>query len=256
MSALEYRPGSSISAIDVARSALLLDIDGTLLDIAENPDAVSVPAELHDVLARLHTGFEGAVALISGRSVSRIDVLFPGLPVPVVGCHGAEMRLSAESGITQRVPPLPARLRRRLARLAEAHGGLFFEDKLYAMAVHYRAAPGLAPLLATEIAAICAEERADIDILHGKHVFEVKPKGIDKGGAVRALLAIAPFRDRHPIFVGDDVTDEAAFAVLGEYSGIGISVGSERAGATFVFASPQDVRRWLLSLSDGNPCAA
>jgi trehalose 6-phosphate phosphatase len=59
------------------------------------------------------------------------------------------------------------------------------------------------------------------------------------------LMKHAPFRGRRPIFVGDDITDESAFAVLPEFDGYGFSVGRQISGATGVFSEPRDVRHWL-----------
>ncbi len=259
MSLLESSQGVESLSIDPASCALLLDIDGTLLDIAENPDEVIVPAELHAVLARLQRGFGGAVALISGRSLSTIDHLFPHLALFVVGCHGAEVRLSLDAR-TEESPnesmrslyaePLSPNLRARLKRLGEAHPGVIVEDKIFSVALHYRSAPAEGPALRARAHEICAEAAGEgIGLLEGKGVVEVKPVGIDKGRALRTLLGTTPFRGRRPVFIGDDVTDEAAFAALGEFSGIGISVGRPMAGADHMLAGPGEVRTWLAALA-------
>ena len=73
-------------------------------------------------------------------------------------------------------------------------------------------------------------------------MIEIKPRGFDKGTGLRELMSSAPFTGRQPVFIGDDVTDEAAFAVLPEFSGIGFSVGGIVPGASFNFDGPKDVR--------------
>ena len=112
----------------------------------------------------------------------------------------------------------------------------------------------MAPHLGSEImkgvTAICKNERCDsLEILPGKLVVEIKPGGYDKGTGLREMMSVPPFTGRRPIFVGDDVTDNAAFAVLPDFGGAGFSVGGIVPGARFNFDGPQDVRRWLRRLN-------
>jgi trehalose 6-phosphate phosphatase len=242
----------SPDSIDIAHTALLLDVDGTLLDIAAAPDGVVVPRPLASTLGDLLAQSGGAMALVSGRTIATLDRLFAPLTMPAIGGHGAEMRPSSDGRITKRRPAsLGARLRRKLHALAGIDPRLLVEDKLHSVAVHYRLALQREDLLKREVEAIVAADReSDVESLFGKAVIEVKPKHFNKGTAVIELMERGPFAGRTPLFIGDDTTDESVFAILPELAGYGFSVGREMAGADGVFESPQAVRTWLARLSD------
>jgi len=248
------RPSKAIpspDAIDVAATALLLDVDGTLLDIASTPDGAVVPAPLAATLRNLLIHSRGAVALVSGRTIERLDRLFAPLKMPAIGGHGAEMRLSGDRPILQQRPAqLSERLRRRLHALAETDPRLLIEDKLHSIAVHYRLALQREDALRKEVDAMVAADRdSEVESLFGKAVIEVKPKHFNKGTAVTALMTHPPFAGRTPFFIGDDTTDEAVFAILRDLAGAGYSVGRPMAGADGLFDSPKAVRSWLVRLS-------
>ncbi len=235
-----------VEDFDFDAFAVLLDIDGTILDLAPTPAGVLVPSRLQSTLTTLWKWTGGALALISGRPLDDIDRVFAPLELPAVGGHGAEIRLAASHGkvIRSHVPLLDERIRRELLTLTAR--GIFIEDKGYSVAVHYRRAPEMERELHKAIAAIVAGvSGGKLEVLPGKAVIEVKPTGFNKGSAVLELLEHPPFKGRRPIFIGDDVTDEAAFAVLSEVNGIGFSVGRIIPGATGVFAGPAEVRDWL-----------
>ena len=78
----------------LSQTAILLDIDGTLLDLAPTPREVWVPPGLAKTLHRLLERTNGALALVSGRSLNDIDLIFAPDQFPAVGGHGAEMRIS------------------------------------------------------------------------------------------------------------------------------------------------------------------
>lgn len=242
----------SPDSIDVTHTALLLDVDGTLLDLASTPDGVVVPRPLASTLRDLLAQSGGAVALVSGRTIATLDRLFGPLAMPAIGGHGAEMRLSSDGPVTKRRPaPLGARLRRQLHALAGIDPRLLVEDKLHSVAVHYRLVLEREDLLKREVEAIVAADHAsEVESLFGKAVIEVKPKHFNKGTAVAELMTCEPFAGRTPLFIGDDTTDEAVFAILPELGGYGFSVGREMAGADGVFESPQAVRAWLARLSE------
>ena len=238
---------------DLRDLAVLLDVDGTILDIAPTPGEVTVPASLRRTLARLARATGGAVALVSGRPLDDLDALFAPLRLPAAGGHGAELRASVDGGAeVKRARPLDDDIRDRLAGIAESAPGVLVEDKGYALAVHYRLAPEHEPAVKQAVAAIKADwPREPIEVLPGKAVLEVKPAGFDKGAAVRSLMRHKPFAGRRPIFIGDDTTDESAFAALSEFDGVGFSVGREIPGTAYCFARPSEVRRWLARLSAG-----
>lgn len=239
------------ASVDLRRTALLLDVDGTLLDIAATPGGVVVPATLRATLERLLAQSRGAVALVSGRTIATLDRLFHPLELPAIGAHGAEMRLAPEGAVIKQHPPsLSDSVQERLHALSAVDPGLLIEDKLHSIAVHYRLALHQEEFLAKEIAAIVADEPGDeIEALPGKAVIEIKPSKFNKGTAVRALMGSAPFAGRTPLFIGDDRTDEAVFAVLPDLAGLGFSVGRRMPDADGVIPSPEHVRTWLAQLA-------
>ena len=237
--------------IDLARAALLLDVDGTLIDIAPTPDAVVVPGNLRDVLSHLRECVDGALALISGRSLDGLDALFSPLSFSGVGSHGAELR-STPKGKSEILAgePLSKGTVKTLQTIAKAHCGVLMEDKHYALALHYRRVPEVEAALAAALAQHMPEfEKEGLELLRGKENFEIRRRGINKGAGLIALMKHAPFRGRQPVFIGDDTTDEDALQVLPEFGGTGMSVGRRLRGASHVFAGPSDVRAWLAMLA-------
>jgi trehalose 6-phosphate phosphatase len=241
---------------DLRKVALLLDIDGTIVDIAPTPTAVRVTPGLEAALTRLVDLTGGALALVSGRSLADIDRLFAPLRLAAIGGHGAEFRPAHGEAAVARDPlGLEPELRRKLCAIAG--GGVTAEDKGYSVALHYRQAPERAALVSNAINAVCAAEpHAPIEILPGKAVIEVKHSGFSKATGVRELMTHAPFAGRRPIFLGDDTTDETVFAILPELDGIGISVGRKVAGTAGCFATPADVRAWLERLASADESVA
>jgi trehalose 6-phosphate phosphatase len=236
------------------RYAILLDVDGTILDIAPTPQEVHVPDSLCEALLRIGKRLDGALALVSGRPLSDLDRLFAPLRLPAVGGHGAEMRLAADGeAVARRAAPLDPRFRQCLKSAAARHSGIIVEDKEYSVALHYRLAPKEGLALVHDIRRACdAWADPSIRLLSGKAVVEVKGRDFDKGTGVRELMNHAPFFGRIPIFVGDDITDEDAFRVIPEFNGIGMSVGRKLPGVNGLFRSAGEVRRWLAWLS-GDP---
>jgi trehalose 6-phosphate phosphatase len=236
----------------LSKTAILLDIDGTLLDLAPTPREVWVPPDLLATLDRLRTKTSGALALVSGRSLNDIDLIFAPEEFSAVGGHGAEMRLMAGGeAATILAPPLPAELKRRLAAIARLSPGILLEDKGYSLALHYRLAPDAETAIREAIALIQSDLRdAPIELLPGKFVFEVKHSDFNKASGVRALMRRAPFAGRRPLFIGDDVTDESVFAIMGEYDGTAFSVGQRVRSVAGHFDAPGDVRKFLARLTD------
>jgi len=231
---------------DLRECAILLDVDGTILDIAPAPQEVRVPPALRHTLARLQELTGGALALVSGRSLSDIDLMFAPLQLAAIGGHGAELRPVPGSAPQTRAESLSADLKRQLAALTELGPGLLAEDKGYSLALHYRLAPELGPALHAAAIRICAQMPAGgVEIMPGKAVIEVIPARTSKALAVRELMIHPPFADRHPIFIGDDVTDEAVFDVIPQFGGWGFSVGRIVPGVKGHFDKPEDVRSWL-----------
>ncbi len=244
-------------AMHLAESAILLDIDGTLLDLAATPREVWVPPGLTTTLRTLHQRTAGALALVSGRSMNDIDLIFAPDIFPAIGGHGAEMRLSADAEAETRAPPIDRELKRRLATVAKLSPGILLEDKGYSLALHYRLAPHAENAIYEAVSLIRADlPNAPIEVLPGKCVCEIKQAGFDKASGVRALMRHAPFEGRRPVFIGDDVTDESVFATMPDLGGIAFSVGRRAQGVAGCFETPRDVRAWLARLIDGEAMSA
>lgn len=226
-------------------TALFLDIDGTLLDLARTPDMVKVPSDLRHALEHLSRELHGALAFVSGRSLESIDKLFTPFRPAAIGAHGGEIR--GHDGQVTRIAPLPDCVREIFTGLAEHIPGLLLEDKKSALALHYRLAPEARPVLQAAMdkhAGLFDSEK--IHILHGKAVFEARPLGVDKGTAVAKLAKQKPFAGRIVLFGGDDTTDLDVFKILPGLGGRGFSVGKKFPGAEHVFATPRAVRQWLV----------
>lgn len=233
------------SGLDLKKTALLLDVDGTIVDIGPSPDEVQVSGSLLRSLGRLYELSGGAVALVSGRRIGDLDRLFSPLALPSIGVHGAEMRVN-DGEIFYWAKALPTDLRRRLADVASIAPGVVVEDKDYSLALHYRKAPKHAERLRRHIAAARTAFPAEpTELLLGKAMFEVKRPGISKGESIRKLMAHAPFSGRMPVFIGDDVTDESVFEVLPEIGGKGFSVSRYFPGLAGIFKDPAQVRSAL-----------
>ncbi len=236
----------------LSRTAILLDIDGTLLDLAPTPREVWVPPDLALNLNRLLERTSGALALVSGRSLNDIDLIFAPELFPAVGGHGAEMRLSTDSeAVATHAPPMDKELKRRLASIARLSPGILLEDKGYSLALHYRLAPHAEKAIYEAVSLIRADlPNAPIEVLPGKCVCEIKHSGFTKASGVHELMTHEPFKGRRPLFIGDDVTDESVFAIMPDFDGLAFSVGRRAQGVAGHFDSPSDVRKFLASLLD------
>jgi trehalose 6-phosphate phosphatase len=232
--------------------AVLLDIDGTLLDLAPTPREVWVPPGLAKTLHRLLERTDGALALVSGRSLNDIDLIFAPDQFPAVGGHGAEMRIRGDAeAVAASAPPMDKELKRRLAAIAKLSPGILLEDKGYSLALHYRLAPHAEKAIYEAVSLIRADlPSAPIEVLPGKCVCEIKHAGFDKASGVRELMTQAPFKGRRPFFIGDDVTDESVFAIMPDMDGLAFSVGRRATGVAGHFDAPGDVREFLAHLLD------
>ena len=225
---------------------LFLDIDGTLLEHKDRPDDVVVDSALRSLLGRLAPALDGAVALISGRSIEDVERLFAPLVVPIAGLHGVEHRDS--QGTVHRHEMDERALgsaRAHLEHTAAQNPGLFFEDKGLSLALHYRTAPEAAPIAETAVRAVARDLGHRFEIQQGKMVWEVKPSGYDKGTAIEEYLAEPPFRGRVPVFLGDDLTDEVGFEWVNGQGGHSIKVGTGRTRAHWRLADARAVRGFL-----------
>jgi len=231
--------------------ALFLDVDGTLLEIASSPDAVRVPAGLPHTLQAACSREEGALAFITGRAIASFDRLFAPQVYPVAGLHGLERRDSMGHLHRPTIPPQELdHARRVLTDLQAVSAGLFLEDKGAGLAMHYRLAPGCETLVREVMTRLAGELGGRYMLRPGKCVWELAPAGYSKRGAIEAFMAEAPFAQRTPVFVGDDVTDEDGFAAVNELGGYSIRVGNiEDSKARHRFDSVSAVIAWLSARS-------
>ncbi len=228
-----------------ARCALLLDLDGTLLDFAPTPDQVVVPLGLPATLARLRDALDGALAVITGRPVEQIDALLPGIVPAVAGEHGGALRPAPDAAVVRPPSPaLPPGIMAQAETLAAAHPGVVVEAKPHGVVLHYRLAPDAGPALQAGFAPIAALVAEQFHIVAAHYAWELRPRGVDKGRAVAAIMALPAFAGRIPMFIGDDVTDEDGMVVARQMGGAGLFVPT-------VFGAPADVREWLAHSRDG-----
>src|SRR5438105_8056437 len=242
----------------LAETAILLDIDGTLLELMPTPREVWVPPGLADTLNGLHRRTNGAMALVSGRSLNDIDLIFAPDQYPAVGGHGAEMRIDPDSeSVASHAPPMDKELKRRLAAIAKLSPGILLEDKGYSLALHYRLAPHAEKAIYAAVSLIRADlPNAPIEVQPGKCVCEIKHSGFTKATGVRELMTHEPFKGRRPLFIGDDVTDESVFGIMPDFDGLAFSVGRRARGVAGHFDAPSDVREFLAHLLDDERDAA
>ncbi|MCC7548963.1 MAG: trehalose-phosphatase [Burkholderiales bacterium] len=231
--------------------ALFLDVDGTLLPIVARPQDVRVDAALRGLLTRLHAALDGALALVSGRSIAEIDQLFQPLVLPLAGQHGyerrdASLRLHRADALRQPLDEAAAALNDLSAR----HRGLLVEKKGASVALHYRLAPQLAEMARTQMKMLEERLAPEYELMAGKMVFELKPAQTDKGTAIRAFMHEAPFAGRVPVFLGDDATDEHGFAAVDALGGEAIKIGLGASCARWRLGGASDVRSWLNAALD------
>jgi trehalose 6-phosphate phosphatase len=224
-------------------SALFLDFDGTLADLAPQPEAVHVAHGLVSSLAELYELLDGALAIVSGRRLNDIDHFLTPLTLPAACEHGAQHRHADGRLTSLRAPDLTPVLAAANG-LADRHDGLRVEQKVAAVALHYRHAPALESLCRKVLSDVVARTPG-LELMEGKCVLEVKPAGVNKGLAIEAFLSEPPFKGRQPVFAGDDVTDEAGFAVVQRLGGQGLKVGDGPSLAQHRCDSPQALREWL-----------
>lgn len=225
--------------------ALFLDLDGTLIDLADRPDQVVLAPGVIETLTNLHAALDGAMALVTGRRLADADALLRPLRLPAAGLHGAEIREHPDT-LPQSETIAGRALRELVGRLQASLAGdpdLWLEDKGAAAALHYRAAPARAAE-ARELMQR-AVHGLGLDVIAGKAVFEARSPGIDKGTAVAHFMQRAPFSGRTPVFVGDDVTDEDGIAGAQSRGGFGVKVGTGTSAASLRLAGPAAVHAWL-----------
>jgi trehalose 6-phosphate phosphatase len=229
-----------------AHWAFFLDIDGTLLDIEGHPDEVHIERPEADLVAGLHRATGGALALVSGRPLAGIDMLFHPLKLPIAGQHGAERRDASGKRHRHRFPVealhrAAAPVRKFVAR----NEGLVFEDKGASVALHYRLAPQLEAAARAVVEEAAKTAGGAFELQVGKMVYELKPAGVDKGSAIVEFMSESPFAGRLPVFLGDDVTDETGFMAVNRLGGHSVKIGGGETAARWRLADPAAAKSWL-----------
>lgn len=225
-------------------ASLFLDFDGTLVPLADRPEAVEVPDMLHPLLARLGKALDGRLAIVSGRDVATLRERFGLSSMPVAGSHGSE--ISLEPGWIDR-PQAPDSLMaagEAFDAFAAQDAGLLVERKPLGVCLHYRRAPARE----TACRALAADlaDRHGLHLQDGKMMAELRSGNEHKGNAIRTLMARTPFDTGTPVFLGDDVTDEDGFAAVASLGGHGILVGPAReTAAQYRLDDVAEVHHWL-----------
>jgi trehalose 6-phosphate phosphatase len=170
-------------------------------------------------------------------------LIFAPLQLPSSGAHGAEWRLAPKSSVKS-LAPLPKKLRLKLACAFADMKGIRIEDKGYTFAVHYRQSPELANKIEKTLSVFIRKAEVSLTLIRGRKVFEVAQSSHDKGQALERLMATPLFKNRRPVFLGDDITDMSAIGACLKNGGVAARVGqgTPRRNA---FSSPETVRSWI-----------
>lgn len=245
-SASESRDFTSMSG----QIALFLDFDGTLVEIAPAPDEVQLDRQVAPALDSLRGVLGGALALVSGRPIPDLDNFLAPYSFDIAGLHGAQIRLDGE---IRSQSPAPEALRgalRELVRFANSHVGIIVEDKRISAALHWRLAPQLEEDALALVRSLARQAGPAVRLQEGKAVAELVPAEASKGSAITRLMQSAPYHGRTPVFIGDDITDEAGFATVNALGGLSIRIGSGDTCAARRIASPTALRSILLTAAE------
>lgn len=226
--------------------SLFLDFDGTLVDLVDRPEAIVVEPALRRLLETVRAGLIGRVALVSGRSIQQLDRFLGSAArdLAIVGSHGAEIR-SGPNLLSS--PARPFALQTAEVQFNEEFAdieGVGIEVKSFGVAIHYRLAP--ATKENAIITAATFAKKNGLELQHGKMMVEVRTRGHDKGSGIATLMSTTPFTGHTPIFVGDDLTDEAGFEMCEAMGGYGVLVGPAReTAARYRLHNVAAVHKWL-----------
>jgi trehalose 6-phosphate phosphatase len=228
------------------RAALLLDLDGTLIDIAPTPDAVVVPPDLPVTLRRLRARLDDALAVVSGRPIGEVEALLGDAPYAVAGEHGAAIRHAPGAPVERAtLPELPMGWVEQAERIAAARPGVLLEQKAHGMVLHYRRATNEGPALQQALWRMLDAHHDRFELMAGSMTWELRPLGVSKATAVAGLMERAPFAGRVPVYIGDDVTDEDGIRAARAMGGMGWRVAE-------IFGDPAGVRAWLEEAAQSN----
>jgi trehalose 6-phosphate phosphatase len=225
-------------------AALFLDFDGTLVELADTPDAIAVPPALAPMLERIRRRLDGRLAIVSGRSLADLERHLPLHGIAFSGSHGLELRLADGTRLPLSAPIGLDDVREKVEAFAAAADGLLVEEKPAGIALHYRQAPRQAERADAFMSALA--RRRGFSVQRGAMVVELRPEGATKGDALKAFMTEPEFHGARPVFVGDDLTDEHAFRAAAALGGAGVLVGPERdSAARYRLPSVAVVAAWL-----------
>jgi trehalose 6-phosphate phosphatase len=227
--------------------ALFLDVDGTLMDLAPAPDEARLRPDTVPLLARAVESLDGALALVSGRSIDQIDRLVWPLRLPVAGVHGLERRTAQGDRIAHATSSSLDPVRRSLREFAESVPGLLLEDKFLGIAIHYRRVPYMAMDVLAAVTAASRQLNDSVSMQTGDMVVEIKAGRRNKASAVAEFMQEKPFSGRTPAFVGDDVTDQDALQWVTGKGGFAVAVG-ERVTGNYRLDGCSEVSSWIEEL--------
>jgi trehalose 6-phosphate phosphatase len=235
--------------------ALFLDVDGTIVEIADTPQDVQVPDGLKELLDSLCVRFHGALALVSGRTLADLDRMFAPFRFCAAGVHGCERRDPSGFQVYPDVHPrVLDRARHALLKLVEGQADLLLEDKAFGLALHYRRAPQLRMFAGTIVKSVLSTLGPAFTLQQGHCVYEIRPSTSNKATAIAAFMAQAPFCGRRPMFVGDDLTDEDAFEYVNAHGGMSIKVGTHSpSAAKYTVGRVADALEWLKGIPPVRP---
>ncbi|MEM9670496.1 MAG: trehalose-phosphatase [Pseudomonadota bacterium] len=222
--------------------ALFLDFDGTLAPIQNNPDDVFLPKGGESILRKVSDGLQSALVIISGRDVRDLTKRVP-IDIWRAGSHGLEI-CRPNQAPSERVYAAPGDLIAKFERAIAGFEGIWLEVKGKVFAVHYRQAPDAGKLIEPELRNLVSD-LDDYVFQSGKMVFEAKPKQANKGIALSRIAETPLFKDRKPIMIGDDRTDEDAMRAAVSLGGVAIKVGEGTTVAELRLKDPADVWNWL-----------
>jgi trehalose 6-phosphate phosphatase len=225
-------------------ASLFLDFDGTLVEIAAEPDAVQVTSQLRQLLTLLQERLDGRVAILTGRAVDDVEARLQPVRMVLGGSHGLETRINGASAASVERPLGLDQVVAELRALQQRYPGVIVEEKPFGVALHYRQAPEAEDACHAAVAEVA--RRCGLELQPGKMVFELKPPGGNKGAALLSIMEEPAFAGTRPVFLGDDLTDEPGFAAALQLGGAGVLIGEQReTEATYRLASVRDALAWL-----------
>jgi trehalose 6-phosphate phosphatase len=240
---------SSTRTLAVSEAALFLDLDGSIVPLGPDPDAVRASTPCRIVLRRALDHLRGRLAVLSGRTIKAVDEVLGGAIHCVAGVHGLQRRTPLGGLVLEPAHARVGDAAEVLEVLARARPGLRVENKGSSVAVHFRAAPDAADAVVEAVERLA--QSSGLQVQHGKMVAELRTPGPNKGAALDRFMLEAPFAGSRPVFIGDDLTDEAGFAAARRHGGVGILIGEARAtDAQGRLADPASALSWIMRSLD------